>query len=102
MKPTLTNFNKEWDEVILRCNCGDNHFLVLQVDDWRAEEETEPWMISVGIVDEYRTPDGLWGFLKSVWQLFRKGRYCRSEALLTRNDLDTIRNWCEDTLAKTK
>ncbi len=102
MKPILTDFGKEWDEVILRCSCGDDHFLVLQVDDWREEELEEPWMVSASIIDEYRTPDGFWDFLKAVWQLFRKGRYCRSGALLSRDDLKTICNWCQETLLRTE
>ncbi len=102
MKPILINFNNEWDEVILRCTCGGDHFLILHVEDFRDVEDEDPWWVNVSIIDEYRAPNGFWDFLKAVWHLFRTGRYCRSEVQLSREDLGSIHDWCKTTLGKTK
>ena len=42
MKAQIASSKNDWDEVVFRCACGDNHFIILQVIDFRDDGLEEP------------------------------------------------------------
>lgn len=78
------------DELVLRCNCGANHFLVFTY--WRFDDEDPDTYVD--IVEEWRRPRGLVGRLTACWQLFWKGEYHTASAGLEAEDLKRIISWC--------
>ena len=79
------------NELMLRCDCGEQHFLIFSHWKWRDEDED----IYLSVSDEWRTPQGLWERLKAVFSLFRRGEYCRGDILISEGKLIAIHRWCE-------
>ena len=80
------------NELILRCDCGDDHFLVFGHYDWPNNDEEEVYLT---VSDEWRSPSGLWERVKAAFSLFRRGEYCRGDILVGKNKLCAIYRWCE-------
>lgn len=76
------------DELTLRCDCGETHYLVFSY--WSFKDETD---IYIEVADMFHTPRGLWGRIKAAWYLFWKGEYHRSDFLLNNENLEAIQQW---------
>lgn len=85
------------DELLLRCDCGDDLFLSFS----RHELHGYGTEFYLSVCDTWRSPRGLWGRIKATLELFRRGEYTRSEVLLSKKDLADIRRWVDQYVAKT-
>lgn len=77
------------DEVVIRCHCGDDHFLVFTYSKFTDES----W-IGLDLIEAWRSPTGLFGRLKAMWQIFRHAEWCGASVGLNESDLDAIIEWC--------
>jgi len=94
---TLIDFRQgPEDELLLRCDCGDDHFLSFA----RHDIGDEQFYLSVS--DVWRTPRGTWGRIKALWTLFWKGEYTRSEVQLSKQDIVRIWQWTDGYVPKTE
>jgi hypothetical protein len=80
------------NELMLRCDCGDDHFLVFGHYKWQEDEEAEVYLT---VSDEWRSPRGLWGRIRAAFTLFHRGEYCRGDILVSKGKLLAIHSWCE-------
>lgn len=82
------------DEVILRCNCGSDHFVALS----RYAEGIDGQWGSITVTANYRPNERLWGRIKMAVHLLRGGCPWTGDAGLTPNDLIAVRDWCDRTI----
>jgi len=90
------------DEFLLRCNCGDDHFLgftLFHFDDW--DDGSHEDLIEAHFISAWRAPAGLLDRIKATWRFFRKVEYCAGTIDFNRSDLDKIITWCERIKSKT-
>ena len=80
------------DEVIIRCNCGSDHFVTFS----RAIDGEEQWAWA-NVVAEYRPHGTLWGRVKMAAHLIRKGCPWTGSIGLTPGDFTKIEEWCART-----
>lgn len=78
------------DELILRCDCCEDHFLVFAY--WRVGDTEEAY---IHVADEWRTPKGLWARLRGAVGFFFRAEYCRGDVLLDSVNLLRVYHWCE-------
>ena len=96
----MANIEKPWDEKIIRCAVGCDDFIVFTVEDL-GDVGAGRWWVEVSLVAEMR-PNTFWEFLKACWELFRRGRWHRASADLSRTNLAAVRDWCQYALDKTE
>ncbi len=77
-------------DLILRCDCCEDHFLVFNY--WKLFEDRDE--VYLRVVDEWRTPKGLWGRIRAAAGLFVKGEHCRGEIQVSIASLLAIQEWC--------
>ena len=83
------------DELLMRCDCGDDHFLSFSRHDLGDE------MFYLSVTDEWRSPRGAWGRIKAIWTLFWRGEFTRSEVQLSKKNIADIWRWCDHYMVKT-
>lgn len=76
-------------ELILACFCGETHFVIFSYRSFGGDD----WYVSV--TDEYRTLGGIWGRLKAMWDIFRRGSSHGTEVILNDKDVKSIQEWWE-------
>lgn len=87
------------DELLIRCNCGSDHFLNFTYSKWEEVSGPDEILMGAAVLDEIK-PQGILNTLGAVWHLLR-GNYCRGEINLNRSDLQQIVGWCDGILEET-
>jgi len=82
------------DEVVIRCNCGGDHFLTLS----RYAEPLDGQWGDISVVAGYRPHGSFWSRLGMALSIVRGGCPWTGSAGLTPNDLATVRDWCDRTI----
>ena len=85
------------DELLLRCDCGDDHFLSFSRHYLFSTDE-----FYLSVSDQWRSPRGTWDRIKAIWTLFRRGEYDRGEVQLSKKDILNIWRWCDQYINKTE
>ncbi len=80
------------DEIILRCNCGSDHFVTFS----RAVDGDEVWGWA-SVMAAYRPHSTLWGRVKMAASLLRKGCPWTGNVELNQVDLVRIEEWAKRT-----
>lgn len=82
------------DELLIRCDCGDDHFLAFTLRRFHDTDAFGEECLELSLIDEYRTPRGLWRRIKAAVKLFLSGEYHRSGVLLNHDALRAVNRWC--------
>ncbi|KKL60066.1 hypothetical protein LCGC14_2209020 [marine sediment metagenome] len=94
----MASFNQGPEkELVLRCDCGDDHFLIF--DYWSFDGEEDVYLT---LSDLWRSPSGLWGRFWAAMSLFRKGEYCRGAVQINQTNLIAISRWCSQFIRETE
>lgn len=96
LEPVFVDQRSE-DELLLRCNCGSNHFVSFE----RGFHDPLSEWAYIDITAEYRPHANLFGKngrLHQAWQLLRGGCPWTGNVSLSAEDIIRVRTWCDRTL----
>lgn len=85
-------------EMIVPCDCSDTHYLIIRWDDDSWKDKDEEWHMypSFYILDEYRSPKGIWERVQAAVGMLTGKSFCGGEVSVRLSDLQRILDWTED------